>query len=265
MLLQRINSIISRVKQQRSAETRNYVCINCGFPVKELIKKYSSTVVKINHCDNCNEVADKYIEFETIIILIDLILLSKAAYRHVIFNTESKNLWKLAVVIVLLESYVTFNDNVNRAPQYSINDPFLSEKGFYLACAQIILGNILLYFFIVLLSAPSRGLLYINSQNHSLYRSKLNFAINLMRGITLASIGKFFFLPIMIWRENSTENALIVHLSLVIIYFILSLIHAHSVIANCSRLASIFIVIFSYVSETYIMTELSLYARGQLF
>lgn len=50
MLLQRINSIISRVKQRNEIE-RNYVCINCGSPVKELVKKYSSTV-KINHCVN---------------------------------------------------------------------------------------------------------------------------------------------------------------------------------------------------------------------
>lgn len=50
MLLQRINSIISRVKKQRSDNERSYVCINCGCPVKELIKKYSSTVLKINHC-----------------------------------------------------------------------------------------------------------------------------------------------------------------------------------------------------------------------
>lgn len=125
-------------------------------------------------------------------------------------------------------------------------------------------GNFLLYTFIIVLSAP-RGLLFINHGNHLLYSSKLTFALNLLRGITLASIGKFFFLPIMIWKENSTETQIAVHLSLVIIYFILSLIHAHSVTANCSRLASIFIVIFSYVSETYIMTELSMYAKGQLF
>uniref|UniRef100_A0A336KSV3 Protein ARV n=2 Tax=Culicoides sonorensis TaxID=179676 RepID=A0A336KSV3_CULSO len=266
MILQQINSIISRVKQ-KNEKSRSYVCINCGCPVKELIKKYSPTVLKINHCDNCNEIADKYIEFETIIILIDLVLLSKAAYRHVVFNTESKNLWKLAVIIILLESYCLWVETfkVDRSSPQSIHDPFLSEKSFYLSCAQIILGNVLLYIFMVILSAPSRGLLYINHGNHPLYRSKLAFALNLLRGLTLASIGKFFFLPIMIWKENSTETQIAVHLSLVIIYFILSLIHAHSVVANCSRLASIFIVIFSYVSETYIITELSLYAKGHLF
>lgn len=36
------------------------------------------------------ETADKYIEFETILIVIDLILLSPLAYRHILLNTPFK-------------------------------------------------------------------------------------------------------------------------------------------------------------------------------
>lgn len=68
----------------------NYVCINCGNDVDELYKKYSSSVLKISNCNKCNKVADKYIEFETLIIVIDLILLSRPAYRHILYNTECK-------------------------------------------------------------------------------------------------------------------------------------------------------------------------------
>lgn len=38
--------------------------------------------------DKCHNVADKYIECEPIIILIDLILLSQPAYRHILYNTH---------------------------------------------------------------------------------------------------------------------------------------------------------------------------------
>lgn len=38
--------------------------------------------------EKCHEVADKYIEFETIVIVIDLILLSRPTYRHVLYNTD---------------------------------------------------------------------------------------------------------------------------------------------------------------------------------
>lgn len=38
----------------------------------------------------CHEIADKYIEFEPIVIVIDLVLLSRPTYRHVLYNTEFK-------------------------------------------------------------------------------------------------------------------------------------------------------------------------------
>lgn len=40
--------------------------------------------------DKCHEVADKYIEFEPIVIVIDLILLSRPTYRHILYNTNFK-------------------------------------------------------------------------------------------------------------------------------------------------------------------------------
>jgi hypothetical protein len=55
-----------------------------------------------------------------------------------------------------------------------------------------------------------------------------NLSIDLIKGITLASIGKFFFLPIMIWKDNSTETGVAIHLGLVFGYFLLSLVHVHS-------------------------------------
>lgn len=30
--------------------TDNYICINCGRPVKDLYKKYSATVLKLTEC-----------------------------------------------------------------------------------------------------------------------------------------------------------------------------------------------------------------------
>lgn len=167
----------------------------------------------------------------------------------------------MAVIIILLESYCLWVETfkLDKQPQ-TYDDPFLPEKGFYLSCGQVILGNTLLYIFIAILSTPSRS--FGNAEN---LLHQWGFTINLLRGLILASIGKFFFLPIMIWKENSTETQIAVHLSLVIIYFILSLVHAHSVIANCSRRASIFIVLLSFVTKTYIITELSLYMKGQLF
>lgn len=40
--------------------------------------------------DWCHEITDKYIEYEPVAILIDLILLTRSAYRHVLFNSKFK-------------------------------------------------------------------------------------------------------------------------------------------------------------------------------
>ena len=38
----------------------------------------------------CNEVADKYIEYDTVIIFLDVLLLQRPAYRHILINSEFK-------------------------------------------------------------------------------------------------------------------------------------------------------------------------------
>ena len=38
----------------------------------------------------CNEVADKYIEYDSIIIFLDILLLQRPAYRHILINSKFK-------------------------------------------------------------------------------------------------------------------------------------------------------------------------------
>lgn len=258
---EQIHSLLNSIKSAGNENgKKRFVCVECGWKVNQLYKKYPSSV-RLEICEKCNQIADKYIEFETIIILIDLILLSRAAYRHVIFNTESKNLWKLAVIITLLESYCRWVEQF-KSDDYHYK-PFESEKAFYCAGLQVIFDNTLLFIFIFLLSSPMK----FGSSPHSaqLKGHKLQFAANLLRALILSSIGKFFFLPIVIWRENSTETQIAIHLSIVITYFVLSLVYAHSVVNYGSRRSSFFIVILAFVSKSFISSELDLFVKGQLF
>ena len=41
--------------------------------------------------DKCHCVADKYIEYELLLVSIDLILLREQAYRHILFNRSLLN------------------------------------------------------------------------------------------------------------------------------------------------------------------------------
>lgn len=121
-------------------EELKYRCVNCGHPLKELTVVYSPTIQKLTECDKCHETADKLIEFETIVIIIDLILLSIQAQRHVLFNSNCKNLYKTLMVITLLESYCLWMENFDKKfDDQSQHDPLYLEKGFYLSTMQVVL------------------------------------------------------------------------------------------------------------------------------
>lgn len=239
---------------------QHYVCINCGCPVPELYRRISSTVLKITDCEKCKTPADKYIEFEALIILIDLVLLSKSAYRHILYNSNCKNLWKIGIILILLEAYClwteTFIKFTNVCYRSDHPDPFLAEKGFYLSSLHILIGTILLYTFVYLLTRILLHRANIGSDTGKAY------PLVLLQGTILASIAKFFFIPIIIWKQHTTDSAMAIHISLVVAYFVISLIQIHSVVSQCSWTKSAVIVLLAFVVKTYFLTEISLFLNA---
>lgn len=82
----------------------------CGEGVQSLFVEFSEGNIKLTRCvscqplhleivsssfflqSSCGQVADKYIEYELILVLIDVVLHRKAAFRH-IYNNRS-DFWK---------------------------------------------------------------------------------------------------------------------------------------------------------------------------
>ncbi|XP_053660112.1 uncharacterized protein LOC128709151 [Anopheles marshallii] len=234
---------------------KKFVCINCGRPVSGLYRQISSTAWKMIECEKCKKPADKYIEFEVLIILIDLILLSKPAYRHILYNSDCKNLWKIGCVLILLEAYCFWSDAFRGITSISyrsrVNDPFLSEKGFYLSTIHFVVGFLLLYGFIYLFTRVLyRTVPKVTGNGNS-------YPYMLLHGVILASIGKFMFIPISIWRESSTETCMAIHIILVLMYFVISLVQMHSVVSECARSRSCSIVILAFIVKAYFLTRVS--------
>lgn len=68
------------------------------------------------------------------VIIIDLILLSTQAQRHVLYNSSCKNLYKILMVITLLESYCLFMESFDKnrigfTKEEAVKDPLYMEKG----------------------------------------------------------------------------------------------------------------------------------------
>ncbi|XP_073967544.1 ACAT-related protein required for viability 1 [Choristoneura fumiferana] len=86
-------------------DSKQYKCVNCGEAAAALYKTYGPSVLKLTKCDKCNGIVDKYIEYDPVIVMIDLVLVSREAQRHVLYNTEFKAYWKLFIILIMIETY----------------------------------------------------------------------------------------------------------------------------------------------------------------
>lgn len=66
--------------------------------------------IRLTNCTHCGAVADPYIEYETVLILLDLVGQRRQSYRHLLYNTQSAAtrhlppsvLWTALVAVQLL-------------------------------------------------------------------------------------------------------------------------------------------------------------------
>lgn len=82
----------------QESEQRPYICINCGNFLSALYEQYGESHIRLSLCEHCNNVADKYIEYDNVLLFIDLILIKPGAYRHTIYNVflaSSSNMRKV--------------------------------------------------------------------------------------------------------------------------------------------------------------------------
>lgn len=127
------------------------ICIECTEPVSSLYTEYSTDNIRLTACSKCNKFADKYIEHDGVLIFIDLLLLKKQAYRHLVFNvlTPDSNevppaandnlhprVRRLFLLITLFEVYLTWAQ-VEKGPQtpltrYLLGLPIITQYNYFL-------------------------------------------------------------------------------------------------------------------------------------
>jgi hypothetical protein len=82
------------------------VCVECGECCPKLYIAYT-TNIRLLRCESCQCVLDKYLEFDLVLVFIDLVLLKSPAYRHILLNIpQFTHVWRLALVMLLLDVYV---------------------------------------------------------------------------------------------------------------------------------------------------------------
>ncbi|XP_017042381.1 protein ARV1 [Drosophila ficusphila] len=197
---------------------KSFVCVNCGHRVKELFKKYSNTL-KTTQCDKCHQTTDKYIEFEEFIILIDALLLDSCAFRHIIYNGNFKLYWKISLVVLLLESFALCRQKHPNPP----DSLHVHEKGFYTYTLQ----NIGDYLLMTLLLGIITATLSIDWIQKMGFRS---FTLTIFKVVLISNFSKFFLLPILVWRNNTTVFGRSLHHVLVMGHHLCSLVLAYEAV-----------------------------------
>lgn len=79
---------LHKVMRQWSLETQIMYNTHCLIPFVRNSSSQSRLIGSFLLQKECKGTVDKYVEYDTVIIMIDLILISRGAQRHVIYNTQ---------------------------------------------------------------------------------------------------------------------------------------------------------------------------------
>jgi len=121
-------------------------CTVCGAPLlardgREAEKVFDedlfskSKILRLLDCVECGKVGDKYAELDGALILVDLVLLNKAAFRHVLLNGDyAKLILKMTLLAVICDGYVGW------ASLAGAGEFFEQEYEFYIICGKITLA-----------------------------------------------------------------------------------------------------------------------------
>ncbi|XP_043471489.1 protein ARV1 [Leptopilina heterotoma] len=232
-----------------------YTCTNCGAEVAELYRRYSPSVLKVLKCSTCGCLADKYIEYDPVIVLLDLILLQKSAYRHLFYNSSFKSYWKLMMVLILGESFQKWFA-VNTSVASSIlstpfsfyiaqgNDVFEGEKSLYILLIQTTL-SLSTFILTIILCMELRWLL--SGRRPQTYKP-----INLVKALVIGRFPNLLGLLGIVWKHNSPK----LHNVLIYGYELLCLLTAYSVVSDSRKSGSSIVLILGLLAHSSVSSGL---------
>lgn len=181
----------------------SYRCIECGHACTELYHSYCDGVVKMMHCTKCHNVVDKYIEYDNVITCLDALLHKSQAYRHLLFNVHILSPWKLALIYLLCDMYVKWQDIEPHRRQHAQDYIFFAalEWDIYQIFTVVLAGWLLLVGCVMLLMRLS-GLLSWQPDDASSSWHHMSSWHVVHRTLVVSSFGKLLAIAAVIWAET---------------------------------------------------------------
>lgn len=94
-----IRKVIVKLKVRHFLHTVMPICTTCTHAAPYLYTTYESDYnLRLEQCTSCGSFVDPYVEFDALTLFIDLILLKRGVYRHLLYNrgTEPRRVGKQA-------------------------------------------------------------------------------------------------------------------------------------------------------------------------
>jgi len=179
------------------------ICVECGHVIKHTYRLISKGNIRLTRCNHCELLADKYVEFDMVIIAIDLVLHKPQVYRHLIFNRMKPYEWGVApgvlwlgVLVLFFDSYVKWADASGGFESLNVAENLL--------CAECGCGWQWLYQAAIELAGFLAGVVLGVSIQPALNGGALNY---LVMSIVLSSFGKLFHGLAMIWDYSEQRQS----------------------------------------------------------
>jgi len=234
------------------------ICVECNEPVESLYVKYTNDYIKLTDCPSCSKVADKYVEFDNVILFIDTLLLKPQAYRHLVYNLMAENVvggnvvketsiksWfernkkinRIRLLMILFEIYLTWayeekNYNLGKALNPFLVMNAILEKSavtqylyFSLKCISddVITHTLIPFFMFNFGGWNPKDYVSHNADTKRYYRMALSLTV-LISGAT-----KLFPILMLIWPYNNIAIT-----NIISSVADLNLIEALRIVTNCS-------------------------------
>ncbi|TDH70203.1 hypothetical protein CCR75_002226 [Bremia lactucae] len=190
------------------------VCVECGASVEELVRDYGKGNLRLSICSICNSIADKYVEYETILLFLEVLLLKPQVYRHVLYNLPTpvtiRTTLKLFIVLVMLDmnvkaylvdrdAGVTFrSESMYKTVDAATSGARIGQYSLHLVCLALVENMV---YFGAIFAAVWCDLW------HRKWREKLQSSGNLKvvwtkyaSAMCISSFGKLFALLTVIWE-----------------------------------------------------------------
>lgn len=184
---------------------RKIICVECGKEALQAYKQLRGGIIRLSHCEACSSVVDKYVEYDSVLIILDILLHKAQAYRHLLFNRRLDFHWQLCLVFLFCDAYIKWwylkhsNDisNMAKSNEHPKNQEIsLLELQFY-----VMLNVAVVEFGIFIVSIY--GTLKLTSVKTGKVACSSFKEISL--ALLISSFAKTFVIPVVQWGSSEIE------------------------------------------------------------